>query len=362
MVPIATAADGGGSIRIPAAFCGLFGFKGTYGRVPISELNQFGMALFIHCVHFGPVARSVADAALYMDVVMGEHPADPFSLPRPVGPSMSELVAVPPPPGLRIGFAQTLGTNAVAEKEAVTEAVRAVQALAAALPGPGVTLDLNADTFVQLPDFGLDWVKMMGTQERLALQPHKHHDETSDDDSTDAAAAATRRLDSSPIERSLLKTWEMLERVVTIEDVGATQRKAFELHAVLAAAFKRVDLLATLAMPVDAFQAESSTLPRTLSDGETDFESPMAPVFSMTPFNMSGHPACVLRTPGGNSRRTGMPWAVQLVAAKHADGLLFAVAAAYERATGAFAEWPTFDAGSGGFRKAAVARPSNARL
>ena len=82
MVPIATAADGGGSIRIPACFVGAFGLKPTFGTIPMTEGHQFGMLKFINCVHFGPITRSVTDAAIFMDVVSGYHPSDPLSYPK----------------------------------------------------------------------------------------------------------------------------------------------------------------------------------------------------------------------------------------------------------------------------------------
>jgi Asp-tRNA(Asn)/Glu-tRNA(Gln) amidotransferase A subunit family amidase len=73
MVPVGTAADGGGSIRIPACFVGAFGLKPSFGRIPQTEGAQFGMQKFIDCVHFGPITRCVADAALYLDVTCGYH-------------------------------------------------------------------------------------------------------------------------------------------------------------------------------------------------------------------------------------------------------------------------------------------------
>ena len=74
IAPLVTAADGGGSIRIPATFVGAFGLKPTFGRVPCDEMKQFGMAKILHCVHFGPLTRSVEDAALYLDLTCGYHP------------------------------------------------------------------------------------------------------------------------------------------------------------------------------------------------------------------------------------------------------------------------------------------------
>jgi aspartyl-tRNA(Asn)/glutamyl-tRNA(Gln) amidotransferase subunit A len=76
--PLATGSDIGGSIRIPASFCGVVGFKPPYGRVP--AMPPFNLD---HYCHDGPMARTVADAALLTNVVAGKHPIDVVSMPAP---------------------------------------------------------------------------------------------------------------------------------------------------------------------------------------------------------------------------------------------------------------------------------------
>jgi Asp-tRNA(Asn)/Glu-tRNA(Gln) amidotransferase A subunit family amidase len=78
MVPLATASDGGGSVRIPACFVGAYGLKPTFGLVPIGPSRMLGWS---DTGHYGPLTRTVEDAALYLDVVAGYHPADPNSHP-----------------------------------------------------------------------------------------------------------------------------------------------------------------------------------------------------------------------------------------------------------------------------------------
>ncbi len=92
--PIALGTDTGGSVRVPAALCGLFGLKVTHGRVPTSGV--FPLAESLDTV--GPLARSSADLALAYVVIAGEDPDDPWSAPRTVTPPE------PPPPldGLRM--------------------------------------------------------------------------------------------------------------------------------------------------------------------------------------------------------------------------------------------------------------------
>src|SRR5439155_26588492 len=72
---LATGSDIGGSIRIPASFCGVVGFKPPYGRVP--EVEIFNLD---HYCHEGPMARSVRDVALLQNVIAGPHPSDVASI------------------------------------------------------------------------------------------------------------------------------------------------------------------------------------------------------------------------------------------------------------------------------------------
>lgn len=101
MVPLATGTDGAGSIRIPASFCGVFGLKPSFGRVPLTlpNVNQH--------THEGPITRTVADAALMLDVMAGPDDRDLYSL---EGRGTGYLAHHDDHPGkLRIGWSATLG-------------------------------------------------------------------------------------------------------------------------------------------------------------------------------------------------------------------------------------------------------------
>src|SRR3990170_2019291 len=80
MVPLATGSDGGGSIRIPACWTGTFGLKPSFGRVPMGPFQMLG---WVDASVFGPITRTVRDAAMYMDCVIGTSEKDPNSLPHP---------------------------------------------------------------------------------------------------------------------------------------------------------------------------------------------------------------------------------------------------------------------------------------
>lgn len=110
IVPMAHASDGGGSIRIPAAWCGLVGLNPSRGRVsgaPDGQDSLFGLAReFVLC-------RSVRDMAAMLDALAGPEPGDPFVIPPPVRPFVQELTRPTPP--LRIGIAwQAWGGEPVA--------------------------------------------------------------------------------------------------------------------------------------------------------------------------------------------------------------------------------------------------------
>src|SRR5438270_576945 len=81
LVPLCEAMDGGGSIRIPAGYSGLFGLKATYGRIPVGPATPIGAMID----SYGCVSRSVRDTARWLDVCNGEDPRDRFSLPRVEG-------------------------------------------------------------------------------------------------------------------------------------------------------------------------------------------------------------------------------------------------------------------------------------
>lgn len=103
--PLATGSDIGGSIRIPASFCGVVGFKPPFGRVP--ALPPFNLDQYCHD---GPMARTVADTALLTNVVAGRHPVDVVSLPAP-DPLPLEGGSIA---GMRVALCVQLGDHPIA--------------------------------------------------------------------------------------------------------------------------------------------------------------------------------------------------------------------------------------------------------
>lgn len=118
VVPMAAGNDGGGSIRIPAACCGLFGLRPSRGRVSVGPaLGE----VWYGASSDGVISRSVRDSALALDVLAGPEPGDPFHIAPPPAPYV-ELMRRPPP-RLRIAYTTTspLGTPVDAEAVAAVE-------------------------------------------------------------------------------------------------------------------------------------------------------------------------------------------------------------------------------------------------
>jgi Asp-tRNA(Asn)/Glu-tRNA(Gln) amidotransferase A subunit family amidase len=125
IVPLATGSDGGGSIRIPSAVCGLSGFKPSLGRVPSGDPNAPSWGALSTK---GPMARRVRDVALALDEVVGPYPRDLRSLPAPVTRWSATLDSPRAP--VRVAWSPTLGYTQV-DPEILAACEQAVSALVA---------------------------------------------------------------------------------------------------------------------------------------------------------------------------------------------------------------------------------------
>jgi aspartyl-tRNA(Asn)/glutamyl-tRNA(Gln) amidotransferase subunit A len=126
MVPLATGSDGGGSIRLPAAVCGLSAIKTTQGRIANGGINPPGSGL---CTVKGPMARTATDTAFALDVCVGPHPTDPFSLPRSGAPWYEAATAARLPS--RVAWSPTMG-YATPDREILAICSEAIDRMAAA--------------------------------------------------------------------------------------------------------------------------------------------------------------------------------------------------------------------------------------
>jgi aspartyl-tRNA(Asn)/glutamyl-tRNA(Gln) amidotransferase subunit A len=128
--PLSLGTDGGGSVRIPASFCGIFALKPTYGRVPLYPASAFGTL-----AHVGPMTRDAADAALLLDVIGRPDPRDWSHLGEPpaggfLGQLAEGTAAVEAVRGLKVAYSPTLGFGTAPAPEVASAVRGAVEVLA----------------------------------------------------------------------------------------------------------------------------------------------------------------------------------------------------------------------------------------
>ena len=303
VLPLVTAGDGGGSIRIPASFTGCFGLKTSYGRVPREQLDhwEYGTTAV-----YGPLTRTVEDGAFVLDQVVGASELDPTSLPHP-GFSYLERVREPLAPGLRIGFSPDLG-YAVVQSDvaaAVEEATRVFGELGHRVEpvtgGP--------------PEAGRTWGLLGAFLMGAHLEPH---------------LAGREHL----LGRGLMAGVEMARREMTPARFGELAALRAGITRWCASVFDRYDLLLTPTVPFDPYPAPGPY--PTETEGR---KQAWSNVGSFTiPFNLSWHPAATVRI--GLSRR-GLPMGMQIVGGRHRDDLVLQAARAFERERPWHPEWPT---------------------
>jgi aspartyl-tRNA(Asn)/glutamyl-tRNA(Gln) amidotransferase subunit A len=299
MGPLALGTDGGGSIRIPASFCGIVGLKPTHGRVPVYPPSTFGTLS-----HVGPMARTVADAALLLDAIGSPDVRDPLGLDRP--DPVSAGLSAASVDGLRVAYSPALG-HAEVDPEVAAAVVAAVAALEEA--GAQVTL---ADPVLGRPGgppatFEVLWY-----------------------------AGAAQVVDGIPEDRRSLIDPGLAEiaalgRRYSALDYLQAMRERAELGIAMGGFHETYGLLVTPTEPIVAFTAgaevpDGSAQPRWMS--WTPFTYP---------FNMSHQPAATV--PCGFSA-AGLPIGVQVVGPRHADDLVLAACAAIEAALPWRDRWP----------------------
>jgi aspartyl-tRNA(Asn)/glutamyl-tRNA(Gln) amidotransferase subunit A len=287
-----TGTDTGGSIRMPAALCGVVGLKPTYGRV--SKAGVFPLSYLFD--HTGPLTRTVEDAALVLNAIAGYDPADPASVRTPVEDYTAALRAGVR--GLRIGvprpyFFAHLDDEVAA---AVERALGELHALGAELRDveiDGVEGGLNATFAIVLAE---------------AQQIH-------------ADTLRTRPADLGADVRAILAnptpdTPSLMLALRVRDALSASMRTALEA----------VDVLATPTMPIVAARIGQETV----RYGGIEESILMATIRCTAPFNATGLPA--LSLPCGFTR-AGLPVGLQLVGRPFDEATVLRAGHAYEQAT-----------------------------
>jgi aspartyl-tRNA(Asn)/glutamyl-tRNA(Gln) amidotransferase subunit A len=296
LVPTATAGDGGGSIRIPASYCGLVGMKGSFGRIPRGPRVAFGQLAAVK----GTVARSVRDAARWYDITCGYDARDPFSLPRQEG--WEAGLGSRGIKGLRVAVAIDLG-NAVVHPE-----VRQIVSEAADFLINAARLK-RVDIEVSVPESGITWASA-GLPSLVAdLQGYWPECEQ---DLTGEIAFAMR---AAPTYRA--KHGARLEKF------------RVEMNEAMADLFEKTDIVLCATSPMEPFNAEGP-MPNIVSEVRV---SPYNAGALTIPANLSGYPA--ISIPAGLSA-SGLPIGLQAYARRHEDALLLDLALVMEQAR----PWP----------------------
>jgi Asp-tRNA(Asn)/Glu-tRNA(Gln) amidotransferase A subunit family amidase len=288
LTPFALGTDGGGSIRIPSSFCGLFGIKAQFGRVPV-----FPVAATPTLAHVGPMARTVRDAALLLTAISGFDARDPASVAGDVPDYLGACER--PAKGLRIAWSPTLG-YAQPTREVAEIAGKAAQAF----EGLGCRVELVEEVFDDPIDLWMaEFYAGVGTRLKKTLSEQR--------ELVDPAVAGVldKALDS-PIDQyygRVFARYEFRERV----------RQLFE----------RYDLLMTPTTPTVAFDLGR--------DVPTELEG--ANIVSWVgytyPINLCGFPAASV--PCGLSP-AGLPVGLHIVGRALGETDILRAAAAFEAA------------------------------
>ncbi len=296
--------DTGGSIRLPAAACGVVGLKPTYGRVSRAGVLPLAWSLD----HVGPLARTVRDAALLLGLLAGPDPHDATASRRPV-PDYVAALAVPVT-GLRVGVPRNYYWDGVddAVVEAVREAIALLGRLGArigeiALPDPRVLVDV-ANVLAR--------VESAAVHARLVReQPHA----------------------LQPAVRARL---EVGFRIGAVDYLQAARLRARLTRAFLPDVFGEVDVLAMPTIPEPAPTLEA------VRAGTTDEVVRRMGRFSRLtrPWNALGLPA--LSVPCGFSP-AGLPIGLQLVGRPFDEATVLRAGHAYEQAAGWWRRRPPLD-------------------
>ena len=288
MVHAALGTDTGGSVRMPAAFCGVVGFKGTSGRVSLRGVLSRSWTMD----HVGSFTRSVRDAALVYQAMTGYDPADPYSCDRPAPDLLARLSG--DVKGVRVGIV----TGSFFETQLDPQIGAAFEAAVGVLGSLGVKT--TSESFTLAAE-----AHAAGTIITIA----------------EAAAAQDEVMRSRPeyLGEDIRRQLRMAEFISARQYIRALRVRPVvqqELQELLG----RVDVLVT---------PTTSALP-TLSDGETSAESLTLFARNTRPFSMPGLPA--ITVPAGFSAE-GLPIGLQIIGRPFDEAGVLRVAHAYEQAT-----------------------------
>jgi aspartyl-tRNA(Asn)/glutamyl-tRNA(Gln) amidotransferase subunit A len=307
LAPLALGSDTGGSIRQPAALCGVVGMKPTYGTV-----SRYGLIAFASSLdQIGPLTTTVADSAALFDVIGGHDPLDSTSLERPVPRTVSALDDGVE--GLRVGLVAELIDGV--EPAVASRVQEAAEVLAAA----GANIEACS-----IPEFrhGLPAYYIVAPAEassNLSRYDGVRYGLRVDADTAEAMNAATRAAGFGPeVKRRIMLGTYALSAGYYDAYYGQAQKVRTLIIDALAVAYQRYDVLLGATTPTTAFAIGAK-----VDDPWAMYLSDVCTV----PSNLAGHPA--ISIPFG-SDDSGLPVGVQVLAPALGEPVMFQVAAVVE--------------------------------
>jgi aspartyl-tRNA(Asn)/glutamyl-tRNA(Gln) amidotransferase subunit A len=309
--PLALGSDTGGSIRQPAALCGVVGAKPTYGAV-----SRYGLVAFASSLdQIGPLAATVADAALLLEVVAGHDPMDSTSIARPAPSLVARLGEGVD--GLRVGVARELTQGLDADVE------RGLRAAADALADAGAKVD---EVGLPAAAHGLPAYYLLAPAEcssNLARYDGVRYGLRVPGQDITAMYGATRAAGfGAEVKRRIMLGTYALSAGYYDAYYGQAQRVRTLIIRDFEAAYESFDVLLSPTSPTTAFALGAKT------------DDPLAMYLSdvcTIPSNLAGHPAISVPYGTGDD---GLPVGVQVMAPALGEAVMFRVAAALEASRG----------------------------
>ena len=308
--PLALGSDTGGSIRQPAALCGVVGMKPTYGRV-----SRYGLVAFASSLdQIGPFAATIRDAALLYDVIAGHDPLDATSIPEPCVPvsdSLDEGVD-----GLRIGIVSELMGEGIQPDVAAR-----VREAATALEGAGAKVD---EVSVPATIYGLSAYYLIAPAEassNLARYDGVRYGLRVDAATTGEMYDRTRTEGfGAEVKRRIMLGTYALSAGYYDAYYGKAQKVRTLILRDFATAYEQFDVLLAPTSPSTAFALGEKT-----ADPLTMYLNDVCTI----PSNLAGHPAVSIPFGTGSD---GLPVGVQVLAAALDEATMFRAAAVLEEA------------------------------
>ncbi|MBM7809101.1 amidase/aspartyl-tRNA(Asn)/glutamyl-tRNA(Gln) amidotransferase subunit A [Geodermatophilus bullaregiensis] len=306
LLPLAEGTDGGGSIRIPAAWCGLYGYKASFGRVPqTARPNAFGS--LNPFLFEGALTRTVDDAALALDVLAGYDDRDPFALDDPTTFAGATRRSIS---GWRIAYSPDFGGYPVDRRVAavVQQAVRAFEDAGAVVEEVDLTFDHDQRELSDL------WCRMIAPLNIEGLEGI----------AAQGVDVLGEHRDDLPPE---YLRWIDEGRRLSALDVLGDQRVRTHVYDRVQQVLRSHDLLVTptlAALPVVNAEDGNTVGPSSIEGVDVD---PLIGWCLTYLVNFTGHPAASI--PAGDV--DGLPVGMQLIGRRYGDSDVLAASAVYER-------------------------------